>query len=137
MKHILSIIVLSVLVTCLSAADASAKAGHGKQQGKHCAAMRTRLLKHFDADKDGKLSEAERAAAQTAIAQRRQQRLATFKQKHPKLYARADKNNDGTLSRDEIKALRGSRNGKAGCKHNRGQRISDRVKDRRADKKRN
>ena len=135
MKHILSILVLSVLVTCVSAADASDKAGHGHAKHKHCAALRAKLLKHFDADKDGKLSEAERAAAKKAIAQKRQQRMATFKEKHPDLFARADKNNDGTLSRGEIKALRASRNGKAGCKHNRGQRIKDRIKDRRADKK--
>ena len=45
----------------------------GKKQGEKAGNTREELLKRFDTDGDGKLNEAERAAAKKAVAKRRQQ----------------------------------------------------------------
>ena len=61
---------------------------------------RTDLVERFDADKDGKLSDSERAAAKAALAERRAKHDAELLAKHPEIDA--DKN--GELSKDERKA---------------------------------
>ena len=61
---------------------------------------RTDLVERFDADKDGKLSDSERAAAKTALADRRAKHDAELLAKHPEIDA--DKN--GELSKDQRKS---------------------------------
>lgn len=53
------------------------------------------ILKKFDKDGDGKLNEAERAAAQ-----------AQFKANHPEWFAKADADDNGKISPEERKAVR-------------------------------
>jgi Ca2+-binding EF-hand superfamily protein len=56
-----------------------------------------RRLEQFDADKDGKLNDQEKAAAWAAHE-------ARFKERHPKAFAKLDTNGDGHLDAAERKA---------------------------------
>ncbi len=56
-------------------------------------------LERFDADHDGKLDSAERAAARQAFS-------ARLKAHHPKLFAKADQDGNGQLSHDEMRRIR-------------------------------
>jgi hypothetical protein len=76
------------------AAAKGAGAGHGG------------MLKKFDEDGDGKLSDAEKAKMQTAFAAKRAKRLARAPSKYD---ANFDANHDGTLDPAEKKAMRDAR----------------------------
>ncbi len=113
---------LAIATLTLQAAEGAAGAG------KHRGEFKQALLEKFDADKDGKLSEAERAAAKGQVRERLQEAKEKFdadhdgklsdserdaaraafaarlKEKHPQLFAKIDSNGDGTLSREEAKA---------------------------------
>jgi EF hand len=67
-------------------------------------AFRERLRRHFDADKDGALSESEKAAAREAV-----------KNRAGNLRAKADANGDGTLDETERNKAREQFRGKAGA----------------------
>ncbi|MFK5921915.1 MAG: hypothetical protein QM496_07030 [Verrucomicrobiota bacterium] len=77
------------------------KKGDGKGKPKH-AEMRKKMLEKFDADGDGKLNEAERAKAK-----------ATMQKRGAEKFAKADKNGDGKLSKDEVPAEAWARMSKA------------------------
>jgi len=70
----------------------------GKGQGKGRPGgeeMRKKMLKQFDKDGDGKLSESEREAAKAAMQKR-----------GAEMFAKMDKNGDGKLTKDEVPAER-------------------------------
>jgi hypothetical protein len=115
--------ILAILAATLLALPAAEGSAAGTGQGLHRGQFRQHLLKKFDADKDGKLSEAERAAAKQACkdkfdsdkdgklseAERDAARAAfsaRLKEKHPELFAKVDKDGDGTISREEGQAAR-------------------------------
>lgn len=63
------------------------------------AACKQRVLEKFDTDKDGKLSDSEREAARAAFS-------ARLKEKHPELFAKVDTDGDGVISKAEGQAAR-------------------------------
>jgi|GEM_PF-1811836 len=73
-----------------------------------CRKPRKELIERFDADKDGTLSESEKATAKAALAERRAKHQQDLLAKHPEL----DSDKDGSLSKDEMKAAREAREGK-------------------------
>lgn len=131
--------ILAILAATLLTLPAAEGAAAGKGQGMHRGQFRQHVLEKFDTDKDGKLSEAERAAAKQACkdkvdtdndgkvsdAERDAARAALsarLKEKHPELFAKVDKDGDGTISREEGQAARAwlrqhrGQHGKAGAK---------------------
>lgn len=116
--------ILAITALSLQAADGAAA------DGKHRGEFKQALLEKFDTDKDGKLSDSERAAAKAQAKERLQEQKAKFdtdgdgklsdserdaaraafaarlKEKHPQLFAKIDSNGDGTLSREEAQAAR-------------------------------
>lgn len=131
--------ILAILAATLLALPAAEGAAASKGQGMHRGQLRQHLLEKFDTDKDGKLSEAERAAAKQARkgkvdtdkdgkvseAERDAARAALsarLKDKHPKLFAKVDTDGDGTISREEGQAARAwlrqhrGQHGKSGAK---------------------
>ncbi len=127
------LVILAVTLLALPAAEGTAGG-----QGQHRGQFRQHLREKYDSDKDGKLSEAERAAARQACkdkadtdkdgklseAERAAVRAsisARLKEKHPELFAKVDKDGDGIISRQEGQAARAWRQqhgqrGKAGAK---------------------
>lgn len=123
MNKILAILAATSLT--LAAADGSAA------EGRHRGELKQAVLEKFDADKDGKLSESERAAAKAQAKERLHEAKEKFdadkdgklsesereaaraaisariKEKHPQLFARIDSDGDGSLSREEFQAARG------------------------------
>jgi len=121
MLKILAILAVT-LITLPAAVGDDVKAGKH-----HQGEFKQRLLEKFDTDKDGKLSESERAAAKAACKQHRLDnfdadkdgklseterdaaraaRSAKLKANHPKLFAKIDTNSDGVISREEAQAAR-------------------------------
>lgn len=121
------IILLAAACLALPAADNGdgAKRGH-RGDGQ----LRQKALERFDADKDGRLSDGEKAAAKGACQQKRAELKAKFDtdgdgklseaertaaraalaarlaEKHPKLLAKIDGNGDGVISTEEAHAAR-------------------------------
>ena len=87
---LLAIVALSV--PALAQAEEGKKCDKGK---KGCDKRRAHMIEKFDQDGDGKLSEEERTAAKSAMAERK----AAFIAKH-------DTNDDGKLDKDEKKAAK-------------------------------
>jgi len=85
-------------LACLGSLSTAAACEGGK---------RKEIVERFDADRDGKLSETERAAAKAAMHEQIAKRKAEVLAKHPEL----DADKDGALSKDERKA--GAANRKA------------------------
>lgn len=130
--------ILAVATLTLQAAEGTAGAG------KHRGEFKQAMLEKFDTDKDGTLSEAERAAAKAQVRERlhdakekfdadkdgklsdserdaaRAAFAARLKENHPQLFAKIDSNGDGTLSREEAQAAREK------MKAHRGERRDDR-----------
>jgi hypothetical protein len=110
MRNAITILSILGLLACLPA-DASAQ--EGKRRGKKEA-----ILKKFDKDGDGKLSEQERAAAKEFKAKRRAEDGRGGKLRG-KVLRRFDKDGDRTLNdteRESLKKFLESRRGK-GRKH--------------------
>ena len=128
MSKILAILAATLLA--LPAVQAQSEDGqHGHQRGE----VRQKILEKFDADKDGKLSDSERAAAKAACKTRFEEKKKQFdtdadgklndaereaaraaysaklKEKHPDLFAKIDSDHDGAISREEGKAAREQR----------------------------
>ncbi len=105
--------------------------GEGKLTEEQRAALRERiegmkekhpeLFKKIDTDGDGKISPDEREAAREKLEQFRQdgdrkltdeqkealrERIQGMKEKHPELFDRIDKNDDGKISPEEMHAAR-------------------------------
>ncbi|QTN31297.1 EF-hand domain-containing protein [Akkermansiaceae bacterium] len=76
----------------------TAAAEEGKQRPER--KLPPEMLKKFDKDGDGKLSEEERAAARAALANRPDRKLP------PEMLAKFDKDGDGKLNEEERKAAR-------------------------------
>jgi len=87
-----------LVLTTLAPAFAGDEPAKSPAKAKHHAAM----LAKYDANKDGKLDDGEKAAMRAAIS-------ARIKDKHPEQFATFDANHDGVLSKDELKALREAR----------------------------
>ena len=107
--------------------------GNGSKPEHRRGEARQRVLEKFDADKDGKLSESERAAAKAACKARFEEKKQQFdtdgdgklndterdaaraacsaklKEKHPELFAKIDTDGNGEISREEGKAAREQR----------------------------
>jgi len=82
------IVILTLLTILVAGLDAAA------EPGRHARGdLRQRLIERFDADKDGKLSDSERAAARAA-----------FQEHRGTAFDRLDANHDGALSREEFLA---------------------------------
>jgi len=130
MTKILALIAASLLA--LPAAEGAAVGDRGHHRGQ----LKQRLLEKFDTDKDGKLSDAERAAAKVSCiakhdsdgdgklseAERDAARAAfsaRLKEKHPELFARIDRDGDGTISREEGQAARAKLRERRGKGHGR------------------
>jgi len=92
------ITILAVATLALPAAEGTT----GEAGQHHRGELRQQVLEKCDADKDGKLTESERAAARAAHS-------AQLKEKHPKLFAKIDSNGDGVISKEEGKAARQGR----------------------------
>ena len=124
------ILLLAATVLMLPAAE---QGDGAKAKGHHRGEVREKVLAKFDADKDGKLSDAEKAAAKAACKERFAEKKAQFdadqdgklseteraaartaisariKEKHPELFAKIDANGDGSLSQEECQAARKQR----------------------------
>ncbi|MBA3710244.1 MAG: EF-hand domain-containing protein [Planctomycetes bacterium] len=111
---------LSLITAALALVSAPAFSA-SDDGGKHRGAHHQKALEKFDANKDGKLDESERAAAKTACQARHAEKEAALKAKHPEAFAAADTSGDGHLQRDEVKAYRqaheGEREAKLKAKH--------------------
>ncbi len=128
MSKILAILAATLIT--LPAVQAQSEDGkRGHQRGD----VRQKILATFDTDKDGKLNEAERAAAKAACKARFEEKKNEFDsdgdgklndaerdaaraaisarllEKHPELFAKIDSDHDGVISRDEGKAAREQR----------------------------
>jgi Ca2+-binding EF-hand superfamily protein len=90
-------VLVASLVVAGAATAAFAHGGGGKGMRHHGA-----MLEKFDANKDGKLDDAEKAKAMEA-------RKAMFAQKRAGMLARFDTNKDGTLDDSERAAMRNAR----------------------------
>jgi Ca2+-binding EF-hand superfamily protein len=100
---VLALTALLFMPAVLRAGDAP---DAGRERGKR-GERHARVLERFDTDRDGRLSEGERAAARAAIA-------ARIQEKRPELFARLDTNHDGTLSAEELRAARDARRERRG-----------------------
>ena len=123
-------ILLAAACLALPAADGAAGAA-GARAGRHGGGqIRQKVLERFDADKDGSLSDTEKAAAKTAHQAKRAERKAKFDtdgdgklsetertaaraafaarlaEMHPQLLAKIDKDADGVISKEEAQAAR-------------------------------
>lgn len=85
--------ILALLVCCAAPLAAGDEAGKGKHP------RLAELKQKFDTNHDGKLDETERTAARAYVSQQ-------MKEKHPKLFAKADADGNGELSKEELQALR-------------------------------
>jgi len=107
--------------------------GNASKREHHRGEVRQHVLEKFDADKDGKLSESERATAKAACKTRFEEKKKQFdtdsdgklndaerdaaraacsaklKEKHPELFAKSDTDGNGEISREEGKAAREAR----------------------------
>ena len=117
MKNIIFSLALSTLF--LGSAVA-AESSNGKAHCKKRAAMKEKILEHYDANKDGKLDESERAAAKVGAQDRIQARIEKLKTEKPELFAKIDKNGDGSLNKGEIQAARQARKHHSGDKSDKG-----------------
>lgn len=111
-------IAILVAATCfaLPASEAvAAQRGDGARPGQAAIAA---LRQRFDADQDGSLSEAERAAAKAAM----HQHLAQAKE-------RFDADRDGTLSESEREAARAAISAKLAAEHPRLHALADKDGD--------
>lgn len=93
MRPIATILALIACCTAPLAAGDDAATTKGKHQ------RLAELKQKFDANHDGKLDETERAAARAFVSQK-------MKEKHPQLFAKADTDGNGELSKEELQALR-------------------------------
>jgi hypothetical protein len=124
------IILLAATALLLPAAE---QGDGAKGKGHHRGEVREKVLAKFDADKDGKLSDTEKAAAKAACKERFTEKKAQFdadqdgklseteraaaraalaarlKENHPKVFAKVDANGDGSLSQEECQAARKQR----------------------------
>jgi hypothetical protein len=131
------IILLAATALLLPAAE---QGDGAKAKGHHRGEVREKVLAKFDADKDGKLSDTEKAAAKAACKERfteakeqfdadqdgklseteraaaRAAFAARLKENHPKVFAKVDANGDGSLSQEECQAARKQRNERHGEK---------------------
>ncbi|MEK7414240.1 MAG: hypothetical protein AAB263_13075 [Planctomycetota bacterium] len=139
----LTVLLAATACLTLTAAEGGQRGEH-KSGDRHCGQMRQRLIERFDTDKNGKLSDTEKAAAKSACQEHRAERKAKFdtdkdgkwsdgerdaardalaaklQEKHPKLFAKVDANSDGQLSKDEVKAAREERRDHCGKKEGKG-----------------
>lgn len=107
-------LVLFAVVSCLGASQTLAD---DKPQRPGAEAFRTQILQQFDADKDGRLNDQERAKAKAEFARRRGQQPAArpktdlARNRMREIMARFDKDGDGQLSPDEKAAARKAMSG--------------------------
>lgn len=119
-------ILLVAVCIALPAADDAGATTAGKHRKHGDGQIRQKLLERFDADKDGKLSDAEKAAAKAEHQKRvakfdtdgdgklseaertaaRAACAARLKEKHPEILAKIDTNADGVISKEEAQAAR-------------------------------
>lgn len=99
---------------CTAAILACTTAGFACDCGSKPRPDREQIVKRFDQDGDGKLNDAERAAAKSALEakkgefqEKRDERIAQFKEKRPELFAKVDTNGDGTIDQAEREAVKG------------------------------
>ena len=102
-----NIIILSIIAAMpILAQDADQAQPSRPEQGQD---HRARLIKHFDKDGDGKLSDEEKAEMQRFIEERRKNRPHAGKEgKRPSredIIKKYDKDEDGKLSDEEKKAM--------------------------------
>jgi Ca2+-binding EF-hand superfamily protein len=110
---------LSVLAVCLFVAPAFAD---DKPQRPVSPELRQKLLEQFDADKDGKLNEEERAKARAEFEKRRgngkdrpaQPNAEAAKKRFQGIIAKFDKDGDGRLNEEERAAAQKARQGVGG-----------------------
>lgn len=90
--HLITAIVAGTIALIGTGNLLAEKKGKGKGKGRPSREeMQKKMLEKFDADGDGKLNEAERKKAHAAMKKRGAER-----------FAKADKNSDGKLSKDEV-----------------------------------
>ena len=108
-KHLLKMILILLTGSALCAM-AETPDGAGRPDGKK---MRERMLKQFDKDGDGQLSESEKATAKAAMDERKAKldtdgdgKISDAERKaaHENMIARLDTNGDGEISEAEHKA---------------------------------
>src|SRR6476661_2612448 len=91
---------------CLFAGSVFAAPPDAKGKGKGSEERHAKMLKHFDKDGDGKLSDDEKAAAKKAMEERFGENGKGKGGNRDELMKRFDKNGDGTLSDDERAAAK-------------------------------
>lgn len=98
---------------CTIAILSCATAGFACECGSKPRPDREQIVKRFDQDGDGKLDDAERAAAKAAFEakkgefqEKRADRVAQFKEKRPELFAKVDTNGDGSIDESEREAMK-------------------------------
>jgi Ca2+-binding EF-hand superfamily protein len=97
MRLTATLVILSALACSVAPLAAEGHDGDGC-----CHERQAKLLERFDANKDGKLDEGERATAKAALKEHRGEIAGKVLAKHPEL----DADKDGKLSREEAKAGR-------------------------------
>ena len=107
----LSIILAALAAMTLSTTLLAAEGHEGKcpKNGE----LRAKLVERFDANKDGKLDESERAAAKAACQEHKGEIAAKILAKHPEL----DTNGDGKLDKEEAEAGRAAHQAQFKEKH--------------------
>ena len=98
-KTILTLIAAAIACSATAYAEGDQKKGKRPGPDAHRKAIKAKMLKRFDTDKDGKLSEAERKAAREAIAKQRKEIKAA-------VLTQFDKNENGKIDYDERDGIR-------------------------------
>jgi hypothetical protein len=96
---------LIIAALALTASPALVAADKDCSCDDHDGKFRAKMLEKFDADHDGKLDDGEKAAAHEAFEQHQAEREAKLKSEHPELFAKIDKNGDGSISAEERRAF--------------------------------
>ena len=100
-KTILTVVAATIACSMTAFAEGEDKK-KGKRPGPGPEARKEAMLKRFDKDKDGKLSEEEKAEAKKAM----QARMKKHKEIRTAVLAKFDKNGNGKLDEDEREGVR-------------------------------
>ncbi|HZN59712.1 MAG TPA: hypothetical protein VFD71_16685 [Planctomycetota bacterium] len=111
-----SVAIASIALSLLFGASLRAEDDAKKPAERKGPAPREEILKKYDKDHDGKLSDAEKKALQEDNREKAKKRQEELKKQREELIKQYDKDHDGELSNEERKAMRDAMREKAKAK---------------------